>query len=254
MNEKVVAITGGARGIGLAIARACSAVGMKVAIGDLDLAASVEAASALTGPACGLSVDVRDRDSFATFLGDAESTLGPLYALVNNAGVLHTGPFIEASPDSVRMQVDVNLGGVLTGTQLALERLVPRGEGHVVNIASTAAMVASPYGATYAATKHAVLGFSRALRGELRGTGVRTTVVMPGVIRTDMTKSFRSAFGVRIIEPEVVGDAVVKALRDGTPEVYVPREVGLQGRLFTTVPAKLADRLQRLTGADRVMQ
>lgn len=254
MIGKVVAITGGTGGIGLAVARACSAAGMRVALGDLDREASAQAAEALGGPACGLAVDVTDRDSFATFLAEVEGRLGPLYALVNNAGVLHTGPFVEASPESVRLQVEVNLGGVLTGTQLALKRLLPRGEGHVVNIASAAAMVASPYGATYAASKHAVLGFSRALRGELRGTGVSTTVVMPGVIRTEMTKSFRSAFGVRTIEPEVVADAVVKALRDRSPEVYVPREVALQGRLFTTVPAKLADALQRLTGADRVMQ
>lgn len=101
----------------------------------MDLGASISAAEALGGSACGLAVDVRDRDSFANLLAKAESNLGPLYALVNNAGVLRTGPFIEASPDSVRLQVEVNLGGVLTGTQLALERLLPRGEGHVVDIA-----------------------------------------------------------------------------------------------------------------------
>jgi len=114
-------------------------------------------------------------------------------------------------------------------------------------------MVASPYGATYTATKHAVLGFTRALRGELRGSGVLSTVVLPGVIRTEMTSEFKSALGVRTVEPEAVGDAVVAALRHGTPEVYVPREVALQGRLFTTLPARLADRLSRLTRADSVM-
>jgi len=253
MHGKVVAITGGAGGIGFAIADACSQAGMKVAIGDLDPAASTKAANALTGPASGLTVDVTDRDSFATFLADTEDALGPLHALINNAGVLISGPFAEASPQSVQAQVDVNLGGVLTGTHLALERFVPRGEGHVVNMASTASMVASPNGATYSATKHAVLGFTRALRGELRGTGVSTTAVMPGVIRTEMTKSFRPAFGVRVIGPEVVGQTVLKALSERTPEVYAPAEVALQGRLFTMLPAKLSDRLQRLTGADRVV-
>jgi NAD(P)-dependent dehydrogenase (short-subunit alcohol dehydrogenase family) len=96
----------------------------------------------------------------------------------------------------------VNLGGVLTGTQLALERFLPRGSGHIVNLASKAAMVASPYGATYSATKHAVLGFTRALRGELRGSGVLTTVVLPGVIRTDMTGEFKTALGVRTSSPK----------------------------------------------------
>jgi len=201
MAGKTVAVTGGARGIGLAIARACSEAGMSVAIGDLSEAAST-----------------------------------------------------EADPKDIALQVEVNLGGALTGTQLALEKFLPRGSGHVVNLASTAAMVASPYGATYTATKHAVLGFTRALRGELRGSGVLSTVVLPGVIRTEMTTEFKSALGVRSVEPEAVGVAVVAALRQGTPEVYVPREVALQGRLFTTLPARLADRLSRLTGADSVMR
>lgn len=250
---KTVAVTGGARGIGLAIARVCSQAGMSVAIADLSRDASVAAAASLPGPATGHVVDVRDRASFSTFLDDAETQHGPLHALVNNAGVLHMGPFAEAEPAEIALQLDVNLGGVLTGTHLALERFLPRGQGHIVNLASTAAMVASPNGATYTATKHAVLGFTRALRGELRGTGVETTVVLPGVVRTEMTTDFKAALGVRTIDPAEVGQAVVTALRKGTPEVYVPREVALQGRLFATLPARLADHLSRLTGADRVM-
>ncbi len=250
---KTVAVTGGARGIGLAIARACSDAGMSVAIGDLSAEASAAAAKSLPGPATGQVVDVRDRASFSAFLAAAEEQLGPLHALVNNAGVLHMGPFAEAPEADIARQVEVNLGGVLTGTQLALDRFLPRGTGHIVNLASTAAMVASPYGATYSATKHAVLGFTRALRGELRGSGVLTTVVVPGVIRTDMTGAFKTALGVRTIEPEAVGNAVVAALRHGTPEICVPREVAFQGRLFTSLPAKAADRLSRLTGAARVM-
>jgi NAD(P)-dependent dehydrogenase (short-subunit alcohol dehydrogenase family) len=250
---RTVAVTGGARGIGLAIARACSDAGMLVAIGDLSVDASTAAAQSLSGPAIGQVLDVRDRASFSTFLERTERELGPVHALVNNAGVLQMGPFAQALPADVALQVDVNLGGVLTGTQLALERFLPRGSGHIVNLASTAAMVASPYGATYSATKHAVLGFTRALRGELRGAGVLTTVVLPGVIRTDMTGEFKTALGVRTVEPEAVANAVVAALRHGTPEIYVPREVALQGRLFTILPAKIADLLSRLSGADRVM-
>lgn len=248
-----VVVTGGARGIGLAIARACSEAGMSVAIGDLSQEDSEAAARSLPGPSIGLKVDVRDRASFTALIEQVEARFGPLHALVNNAGVLHMGTFAEADPRDIARQVDVNLGGVLTGTQVALDRFLPRGRGHVINLASTAAMVASPHGATYTATKYAVLGFTRALRGELRGSGVATTVVMPGVVRTEMTSEFRAALGVRTIEPEMVGAAVVRALRHATPEVHVPREVGLQGRLFTTLPARLADALSRRTGADRVM-
>lgn len=251
---KTVAVTGGARGIGLAIARACSEAGMSVAVGDLSQDDSLAAADSLPGSASGHVVDVRDRASFSAFLDNAEERHGPLRVLVNNAGLLHTGPFAQARPADITLQVDVNLGGVLTGTHLALEKFLPRRQGHIVNLASTAAMVAAPNGATYTATKHAVLGFTRALRGELRGSGVLTTVVLPGVIRTEMTREFKSALGVRTVEPERVGQAVTAALRRGTPEVHVPREVALQGRLFTTLPARLADQLSRLTGADRVMR
>lgn len=254
LSGRTVCVTGGARGIGLAIARACSEAGMAVAIGDLSEDASTAAARSLPGPASGHTVDVSDRASFSAFLDAAEAQHGRLDALVNNAGVLQMGPFAEADPAGVTLQLEVNLGGVLTGTQLALGKFLPRGDGHIVNLASSAAMVAAPYGATYSATKHGVLGFTRALRGELRGTGVRTTVVLPGVIRTDMTTEFKSALGVRTIEPEAVGQAVVAALRHSTREVYVPREVALQGRLFTTLPAKASDLLRRLSRVDKVMR
>lgn len=253
LTGKTVAVTGGARGIGFAIARACSSAGMAVALGDLAAEDAEAAAASLQGPAYGAGVDVRDRGSFADFLSRAEARLGPVDVLVNNAGVLYPGPFAESRPEDVRGQVDVNLGGVLTGSRLALDRFLERGDGHIVNVGSLAAMVASPNGAVYSATKHAVLGFTRALRNELRGTGVRTTVVLPGVIRTQMTDDFEAALGVRAVEPDAVGAAVVAALRRGTAEVHVPREVALQGRLFTALPARLSDGLQRLTRADRVM-
>lgn len=161
---KTVAVTGGARGIGRAIARACSDAGMSVAIGDLSAEASTAAAQSLSGPVIGQAVDVRDRASFSAFLEAPRSSSDRCMRWSTTPACCHMGPFADASPTDISLQVDVNLGGVLTGTQLALERFLPRGRGHIVNLASTAAMIASPYGATYSATKHAVLGFTRALR------------------------------------------------------------------------------------------
>ena len=107
--------------------------------------------------------------------------------------------------------MDINLGGVLTGTRLALRRFIPRGHGHIVNMASSAGQIATAGGATYAATKHAVVGFTRAIRAETRGTGVRTTIVMPGLIRTDMISGFEKPRGTRVVGPEAVADAIVGA-------------------------------------------
>lgn len=254
LSGSVVAITGGAGGIGLALARACGAAGMRVVIGDLDARTVGDVAGRLGENATGVVVDVRDEESFSAFLDAAEQAFGPLDVLVNNAGVLRMGPLAAATADDIRLQLDVNVRGVVTGTRLALQRFVPRGRGHIVNLASSASMVAAPNGAVYSASKHAVLGLTRAVRGELRGTAVRTTVVMPGVVRTEMTQDFASAFGVRTIEPEVVAGAIVSALRTGRPEVYVPREVALQGRLFTLLPARASDLVQRLARVDRVMR
>lgn len=252
-SGKVVAITGGAQGIGLAVAHACVRAGMKVAIGDLDAVGIDHAVAELGSDAIGLVVDVRDRGAFAGFLDSTEGAFGRLDVLVNNAGVLRMGPLVDADPDVIDLQLDVNLGGVVTGTQLALQRFLPRGHGHIINMASSAAMVATANGALYSATKHGVLGLTRALRGELRGTGVRTTVVMPGVIRTEMTRDFGSAIGVRTIEPDQVADAIVSAIDSGQPEVCVPREIGLQGRFLMALPARASDFVKHLTRADRVM-
>lgn len=227
--------------------------GATVAIGDLDERQLDEDVDELGTNAIGLVVDVRDALSFSSFLDATESAWGPLDVLVNNAGVLRMGPLAEATAADIALQLDVNLGGVVTGTRLALDRFLPRRRGHIVNMASSAAMVATRNGAIYSATKHAVLGLTRAVRGELRGSGVRTTVVMPGVVRTEMTQDFGHAIGVRVIEPEAVADGVVAAVRHGHAEVCVPREIAVQGRLLSALPSAAADFLKRATRADEVM-
>lgn len=253
LGGRVVAITGAARGIGLAVASGCVSAGMRVVVGDLDARAVQQVAEQLGPNAVGVVVDVSDEDSFASFLDAAEEHFGPLDVLINNAGVLRMGPLAEATAEDVRLQLDVNVRGVITGTRLAMQRFIARGQGHIVNMASSASMIATPNGAVYSASKHAVLGLTRAVRGELRGTAVRTTVVMPGVIRTEMTQDFAPALGVRVVEPEAVAEAILAALRTGAPEIYVPKEVGLQGRLFTMLPARASDAMKRLARVDRVM-
>jgi NAD(P)-dependent dehydrogenase (short-subunit alcohol dehydrogenase family) len=247
----VVAITGGARGIGRATAEACLRAGHRVAIADLDLAVTEETARAIGAEA--LQVDVTDRASFAAFLDGAEERLGPLDVLINNAGIFFLGPFAEESPEHTDRQVAVNVLGVMTGTRLALDRFLPRRAGHIVNIASSAGLIASAGGATYSATKHAVVGLTRALRGEIRDSGVKTTIVMPGIIRTDMIGGFAVPRGIRTIGPEVVAEAIVEALRTGRQEVIVPRETTVLARLAAVLPPRAADGFKRALKADRIL-
>ncbi|CAA9522122.1 MAG: hypothetical protein AVDCRST_MAG30-3111 [uncultured Solirubrobacteraceae bacterium] len=250
----VVAITGGARGIGRATAEAASRAGMKVAIGDLDAARTEAAAAEIGGSTAGFGLDVTDPASFAAFLDGAEARLGgPVDVLVNNAGVLFLGPYAAEDPAHTRAMLDVNLGGVLTGSRLALARFGARGQGHLVNVASSAGQIGVAGGATYAATKHAVVGLTRALRAEVRGTDVRTTLVLPGVIGTEMTTGFAKARATRVLDPGAVGAAIVRAVATGSEEVFVPRELGLPARLVAGLPPRASDAIKRALRADGVM-
>ncbi len=137
---------------------------MKVAIGDLDERGRRPTAEELGASAIALPLDVTDRDSFAAFLDGAEQQLGPLDVLVNNAGIMQVGRFIDEDDLTARRMIDINLHGVILGMKLALERMIPRDRGHIVNISSQAGKFGAPGGATYSATKHAVVGLTEAIR------------------------------------------------------------------------------------------
>ena len=186
LSGKVAVVTGGARGIGQALARALAREGVVVAIGDLDADAAEAAAAELANGSIGLALDVTDRRGFTAFLDEVEQRLGPLDILVNNAGIMMVTPLDEEDDASITRQLAINLHAVIHGTQEAMRRMRPRGTGHIVNIASLAGRAAAPGLATYCATKHGVIGLSEAVRAELRGTGVEVTVVMPGFAKTEL--------------------------------------------------------------------
>ena len=185
VTGQVIAVTGGARGIGLAIATALQGLGAKVAIGDIDEAAVKEAGGRLGLKVC-RRLDVTDRQSFTDFLDSVEDQLGPVDVLVNNAGVIAVGSAVD-EPDAVTQRVlDVNIHGVILGTKLAGQRMLPRGRGHIVNIASMGSVLPAAGIATYCATKHAVLGYTDSVRMENRGRGVHFSAIMPTLTNTEM--------------------------------------------------------------------
>jgi NAD(P)-dependent dehydrogenase (short-subunit alcohol dehydrogenase family) len=252
LSGKVVAITGGARGIGKATATALVRKGCRVAIGDLDLALAEQTAAELGGGTIAVGLDVTDRDSFAAFLDEAERQLGPLDVVVNNAGIMPVTPFVEESEDSIRRQVDINLHGVIAGTQMAIERMQPRGSGHIVNIASQAGKGGVPGIATYSATKHAVVGLSEAVRTELRGSGLEVSCVMPTVVNTELT----AGVGQRLVKPVEatdVANAIVDALEVPHFDVWVPRFNGGLFRFIALLPRGAREALGRLMKVDKLM-
>src|SRR5919197_3940 len=184
LHGKVVAITGGGRGIGRATALALAREGARVAVGDLDRETAERVAAEIGPTGLGLPLDVTDHAGFTAFLDEVEQQLGPLDVLINNAGIMPVTPLVEESPDSISRQLEINLRAVIHGTQEAMKRMVPRGSGHIVQLASLAGRSGFPNLATYCATKHGVVGLSEAVAMELRDTEVEISVVMPGIVRT----------------------------------------------------------------------
>jgi short-subunit dehydrogenase len=161
-------------------------------------------------------------------------------------------PFEDESPESVRRQVDINLHGVITGTQLAIKRLRPRGSGYIVNIASQAGKSGVPGIATYSGTKHAVVGISEAVRTELRGSGVEVLCVMPTVVNTELTSGVGQKW-VKPVEAADVATEIVEAMEVPRFDVFVPRANGVLYKVLAPLPRSWREALGRAMKVDRLM-
>jgi NADP-dependent 3-hydroxy acid dehydrogenase YdfG len=254
LHGNVVAITGGGRGIGRAMARALAAQGARVAVCDLDGDTAAAVAAELGGDAIGLAVDVTDHAALVAFVDTVEERLGPLDVMINNAGIMPVSPLVDEDDTSIGRQLELNLRAVIVGTREAMRRMIPRGGGHIVNVASVAGRIGFPHLATYCATKHGVVGLSEAVRAELRGSGVEVSVIMPSLVNTELTSGVRQARGVKTIEPEDVADAVVAALQSPRFDVFVPRVTGGLVGLGAMLPRRAREAIARATGGEKALR
>ena len=174
---------------------------------------------------------------------------------MNNAGIMQIGRFIDEDDLTARRMVDINLHGVILGMKIALARMIPRDRGHIVNISSQAGKFGAPGGATYSATKHAVVGLTEAVRGELRlmGAHIDVSYVMPTVVKTELGAGLGEVRGMRDLEPAEVADAIVEALQHGIVDVWVPKSAKRTNRIVTMLPRPLADAMGRAMKADQVL-
>jgi hypothetical protein len=246
ISGRVVAVTGAGRGIGAAIAGALSRYGALVALGDLDADAATRTAANLGPSAAAYPLDVTDTASFAAFVEAAERDLGPLDVLVNNAGVMWVGPAHEEPEQVVLKQFEVNVHGVVRGMKIATPRMRERGRGHIINVASIASLIPPPGEATYCATKHAVHGYSAAVRRELAGSGVEVSVVMPSVVETQLALGI-SEGRIPRLRPEQVAEAVADVIRRPRFESFVPRRLNPMTRTLALLPQHGRDLMLRLT-------
>jgi short-subunit dehydrogenase len=255
IRGKTIAITGAARGIGYATAKALLARGARVVIGDREVALQESAVAKLTnlGPVSGYALDVTDRESFAAFLDKARTDGGGrIDVLINNAGVMPIGPFLEQSEQTIRSTIEVNFYGVLTGCQLVLPEMVARRSGHIVNIASLAGMLAVPGQVVYAGSKFAVVGLSSGLSDEFAPQGVEVSCVMPTFTNTELITGTHTSAAQKPVEPEDIAAAVVKVLDKPTTLRSVPPWGRFVSAVTPTLSAKARRWLSHKMGNDTV--
>jgi len=196
ITGKVAFITGGASGMGLAMARSFAAAGMKVAIADIEqdaldrVKAEFDASNA---EVITLQVDVTDRAAMEAAADATEAAFDKVHVLVNNAGVAVGGSLDQMSYEDWDWVMGVNLDGVVNGLQAFVQRIKAHGEGgHVVNTASLAGHFAIPGLGIYTATKYAVVGISETLRADLKQHNIGVSVLCPGVVNTNIFDSGRN--------------------------------------------------------------
>lgn len=202
-EQKVVVVTGAAKGIGLATARALIAQGARVHLVDIDPELTLRA-DELGENAHAHSADVTDFEQIRALAHEIAEGEGGTDILINNAGICAAVPAEQLEIEDWRRHLDVNLWGVIHGVQAFLPGMLERGEGHMVNVASMAGLLPFPTVAPYCASKFAVVGLSESLAAELVPRGVRVTAVCPGAVRTGLLdQARRDMTGVR-------GEIIVK--------------------------------------------
>jgi len=240
LDGAVVAVTGGARGIGKATASLFITKGATVCVGDLDPADSPDT----------LALDVTSRESFAAFVDAVLGRHGRIDILVNNAGVMPLGDFLCEDDAISRTTLEVNLWGLIHGMRAAMPHMVARGRGHVVNVASMAGKLVVPGLAVYNASKFGAVGLSAAVREEYRSTGVSVSAVLPSAVRTRLASGVPLGHGMPTVEAEDVARAIVGSVRRRRAEITVPRYLAGWDLVNAAVPEP-AMRLGRKLIGDR---
>ncbi|WP_433624308.1 SDR family oxidoreductase [Nocardia sp. CA-120079] len=242
-----VLITGAARGIGQSTAELFAAKGAEIVIADVDTAAAESAAAAIGARA--FELDVRARDQWDKVVAD----FGAVDVLVNNAGVMPAGAFLD-EPDAVgRATIDINVWGLIHGMRAVVPGMIERRRGHVVNVASLAGKIPVAGLAVYNASKFAAVGLSAATRLEFAAQGVSVSCVMPSAVRTRLSSGLALGKGMPTVEPEDVAAAILRTCETRKAEVAVPNYLGPVDIALAAAPERAVRLVRRLFDGDRAL-
>nr|WP_246627969.1 SDR family oxidoreductase [Paenibacillus oenotherae] len=241
-------ITGAASGIGAETAKLLAARGaIPVLTGRNERKLQESAASIKTAHGC-YKLDVTDSAEAAAVMAQVVERFGRIDVLLNNAGYGLFEPFAESSIEQFEQMMDTNYMGIVRCTKAVLPIMKRQGGGHIINVASMAGKLSTPKSSGYAATKHAVLGLTNALRPELAPLGITVSAVNPGPIDTpflhtaDPEGSYANKVRGYMLQPKQVAEAIIKVIQRRTAEVDLPLSASIGIRIYGLFP-RLADRV-----------
>ncbi|MBK8972037.1 MAG: SDR family oxidoreductase [Hahellaceae bacterium] len=258
MLDKVVILTGCASGLGLHLTQRFLDAGYRVVATDINLAGLEAQAQSRRWPTDQVRVHSLDVTSWAQWQevwNDTLRTWKHVDILANVAGYLKPGRIHETAVEEIDRHLDINVNGLILGSKLAAEHMVPRGQGHIINIASLAGVAPIPGISLYSTSKFAVRGFTLALAQELKPLGVNATVICPDAIETpmltlqeDYEEAALTFSGKHTLTVEQVADLILgKVLKDAPPEVLLPEWRGVLAKVGSAMPG-LSFRLGNLLG------
>ncbi|WP_433727346.1 SDR family oxidoreductase [Nocardia sp. CA-129566] len=242
-----VLITGAGRGIGRSTAELFADAGARIAIADVDTAAAESAAAAIGAHA--YELDVRAREQWDKVVAD----FGAVDVLVNNAGVMPAGAFLDESDAVGHATIDINVWGLIHGMRAVVPGMIERRRGHVVNVASLAGKVPVPGLAVYNASKFAAVGLSAATRLEFAPQGVSVSCVMPSAVRTRLSSGLTLGKGMPTVDPEDVAAAILQTCHTRKAEVAVPNYLGPIDIALAAAPERAVRLVRRLFDGDRAL-
>jgi L-ascorbate metabolism protein UlaG (beta-lactamase superfamily)/NAD(P)-dependent dehydrogenase (short-subunit alcohol dehydrogenase family) len=259
LSDKTVLITGGARGIGFELAKLCAAddaTVLLVDVSEIHVKRAVEALREQGARAHGFVHDVADRAASYALARRIAKEIGPVHILINNAGVVHKGDFLEGGDASWLSMLDVNLHGPMCMMRAFMPQMVERGDGFVVNVSSVLGLVPAGGAAAYCATKHAMVGLTEAVRSELaeRGcTGVDLLLACPGFTDTGMFAGVKTPRFFGAVAPSDTARAIHRAMVRRAKLLIYPYRFGLLPLLYLLTPTSLWLWLTKRLGVHRAM-